>query len=775
MAFLAINRAAVDVFTNDRRYQIISYDRGLKLSKVITELSDLDDDLRIYFFKESNNIYLLGSQNKTYDLLVIDSDALSPLQSFCSEDALFVLQKLLRSALKYWYNNPFNRHEIIPQGSSKLIVFPFPFSSKSQFRFSIEREPNKKRSERRVNIGSNLLCYRSGYDEGAGSLEEPSLANYNKIVKALPVILDNISFVRDDILDGAVGVQRHYTMTTDIKHVPKQISSSMGYNYWINYLTSEQRIFVQDVFSCPHKIEGPAGTGKTLCLILKCMHNLLSAKNNNQIFNAAFIAHSEASKKMITHLFEQNDDIYVFLQDREYSPQSIEVTTLQQLCKKILSTEISESEFLDRDAMESKYVQLLYINDALEKSMAHDLESYKKIISTKLYSFMSKEDSWRLAEMLQHEFSVIIKGRAEDDLVRYVSIPFDESVIPIKSKEDREYIFSIFSAYQKMLQSTSQFDTDDIVISTSRQLNTPIWRRRKKSYGYDALYIDETHLFNVNELSVFHFLLKSSDKIRIAFSVDKSQAIGDRGWDKISIFNAISGGKGEENETSTAFDVIFRCSPDIIRLAESITTSGATLFSAFHNPLHNYKTTFTIEEEKKTLIPDYYLCKSDESMFDFSYALLQNDKSLLSISNNDVIFIVFDEYLYKNFCAYSAAHNKNFITLESRGDYEIVKKAQKQSSFIISLPDYVGGLEFESVILIGVDNSRVPPLSDKYTIDSDNFLRYISLNRLYVSVTRAKYRVHILGNISSGPCELLSHAIDNKLLTLKSESDNINK
>ena len=76
---------------------------------------------------------------------------------------------------------------------------------------------------------------------------------------------------------------------------------------------------------------------------------------------------------------------------------------------------------------------------------------------------------------------------------------------------------------------------------------------------------------------------------------------------------------------------------------------------------------------------------------------------------------------------------------------EVVKSAEKNKRYVIGYIDYVGGLEFDGVIVIGVDKGRVP------TIDSHERSTYQSYawhNRMYVALTRAKYAVVLLGNKS---------------------------
>lgn len=83
---------------------------------------------------------------------------------------------------------------------------------------------------------------------------------------------------------------------------------------------------------------------------------------------------------------------------------------------------------------------------------------------------------------------------------------------------------------------------------------------------------------------------------------------------------------------------------------------------------------------------------------------------------------------------------------------------------MLSTPEYIGGLEFEGVVLIGVDEGRVPPSRTLDSPDSANFLNYAAHNRLYVAITRARYRVVILTVRERGPSPLLRGALDSGVL-----------
>ena len=77
--------------------------------------------------------------------------------------------------------------------------------------------------------------------------------------------------------------------------------------------------------------------------------------------------------------------------------------------------------------------------------------------------------------------------------------------------------------------------------------------------------------------------------------------------------------------------------------------------------------------------------------------------------------------------------------------------------------------KFDAVIIVGVDKDRVPPQSIDFEGESYHYLNYAWHNRMYVAVTRAKFVVMMLGEKSRGPSKILSTAINNGVLQLRSK------
>ena len=242
--------------------------------------------------------------------------------------------------------------------------------------------------------------------------------------------------------------------------------------------------------------------------------------------------------------------------------------------------------------------------------------------------------------------------------------------------------------------------------------------------------------------------------VPIIFAIDRSQSFGDWGIDDVSISSAL---KLSENDNKQ-FNTVFRSSPDIVNLAYNILTSGATMFTNFENPLSSSSFDFVKEEEIKAIPPQYTLVNDDEDAIVKGVEWAEGYCTERKSSKNQVLIIGTSEILVRQIKKYLEAHNKPFEILQSRSDELAMRKAQEGNKFVLSQIDYVGGLEFDAVVIIGVDEGRVPPAKTSQT-EAYHVISYAWHSRMYVAVTRAKYAVKILGDQSRGASPLLYSSI----------------
>jgi superfamily I DNA/RNA helicase len=764
MKYISVELSAVDEIIGNRFLQSVEFAHGKDFATLLKGQSTSSGIWgRITATKTDDGgvFFTLGNIPTHTRFIVFDCEQSKIFDDLSDSDTLFVFQKVLRLAKKLWGGLALNFSERVINNSSKALVFPFRGFKPAPFRVTIERDPSGDRLAKRGDKGNYLLVYKAGH-EGADAVREVAgLTNFKKAYDAVSDVRLRLAAQRKD------SAKQNVVNQLQVANLPGGTDHTAGSMYrtfdgWEPLLTAQQKDFVEAPLVHPHRIEGAAGTGKTLSLMLKAVAALKKAKHEGKDFHAVFVTHSDATRRSISDVLSVIDDSGMIGAERNTSPQTMKVCTLSELCAEQLRQAISDAEFIDRDAMESKGLQLLYIAEALDEAMKSDFASHERFLSPEFASFLKTEESWKITEMIQHEISVLIKGRSSEELDTYKKALPLKYGLPIKTHADKGFIFAVFRLYQKRLGDVGQFDTDDVVLTTIGQLDTPIWRRRRSREGYDAIFIDETHLFNINELHLFHYFTKTEGPYPIAYSVDRAQAVGDRGWTTEDIAASIA--DDEHQEGAARIKTVFRSSADIVNLAFAIVSSGATLFTNFDNPLDIAPSGFTDADDRMTAQPRYFNVANDEALIEAAYSRAEQMQREMGCKRSDILIVTLDENLLVELENFASSRNKPHVVLKKRGDHRTVEAARQASQVVLAHADYVGGLEFMGVVLVGIDAGRVPPAADG-SESSRNYLAYAAHNRLYVAVTRAKYRVELIGEKARGPSKILDTAITSGLLS----------
>lgn len=746
MKFLAIDIFAAKELILNRKLQSAEYAEAAKLISFIKNGENFEIKGSLRGEKSQSGYFLTTTKIEKNKLLIFDKENFHGFEKK-DHEIISIIQKVCRLAIKLWENIGFSPCEKIIQGTSYIAVLPFSFTTGKSYKVIVDRSPDSKRQQSR---GCNhFLVFHDGVDKNH---EIPPMAAFRAAEKEVRGI-EPYLFEENKVTKGSSYVAVSETFTSNAKNSP-----FMGMNYWTENLTTPQKKFVFSDRLGPDILKGAAGTGKTLCLVLRCIHQLIEHKKNGSLLKSVFFTHSIATKKSIENIVSANNgDEFL----SEGNPQSLKITTLQEWCIENLQGRISATEYLDKDALESKNTQLLYINESVEEYLTTEFNSGKKFISEEFKEFFEKNDPWTLSIYIQNEISIYIKGRANEDFDAYKKLLRSNNSIPLITEEDFSTIFYIFKLYQEKLVSLGLFDSDDITISSLLEVTTPIWRRRKIREGYDVLYIDETHLFNLNELSLFHNLLKN-DSANIVFTIDRAQAPTDNAISSSDVIN-VMGMKGNYSEN---LETSFRSSSDIVNLASCVLASGATLFSHLENPLVHTSPGFTSDEDKLCETPYLIDVNGTEQIIETAIAQVDYLCKKLQTPKSNILIVSCDDSLLERFKSYSLSNNLTMQFIEKRGDYEAVGNAQRSNSYIIGGIDYVGGLEFQAVIVVGADRDKFPKKSS-LSGESNHFVRYSSFNQLYVAITRAKYVVAFIIDKSKGYSDVLSTAITENLISTK--------
>lgn len=703
---------------------------------------------------ERKDIGYLVVANKANNLrsIIFDFDLAEDLLKLEDNDLMMVIQRVVKFSIKEWENLPHNVSEKIIKDNN-AILFPFPYTDNNPLKVLVNLKPDEVYTSKR-----KMSClYVAKF--GIGNFQTSGYQVKN--IKSIKKIADEICSKTRDTFTDKEGFNKVDSLhVTELEETQdNKADSLMSFSSWMHRLTKVQYDFVTGPLVGCERLEGAAGTGKTITLVLRALYLCDEFRKKNQDFHAIFLCHSIANKEHLKLLFQTTSSNPNIL-DREYSAQSIDLTTLQEWCTNYLGNKIGSSEVMDEDAQESKELQYKFVYDIYCETLEKDYPSYKILCSDEFNKFIDEKGKELVAQLLCSEISITIKGRASEDFETYKSLPRLQGSLPLKNEGDFNFVYLIYERYQNALNELGYFDNDDISLSSYGQLETPIWRRRRKELGYDAVFVDEIHLFNYNELAIFHLLTKDEKNNHLLFAVDKTQAIGDRGLTRESLADKLK----VDEESSVHYNTIFRSSPQIIDLAFSILSSGAEVFNNFENPLKKILYAFSSEEEKKSTMPVYILKQTDTEMLEETFKQVDNLASKLSCGKDKILITCTDYEILNSLKKKSAAEHKPIEILHRRGDYQVIKDAEKNNRYVLGYIDYIGGLEFDGVVIVGVDKGRVPQNEDG---QSNIYTSYEWYNRMYVAITRAKYSLVLIGNKSRDISPMLANAKANGRIKVK--------
>ena len=763
MKFICVDDGAVKEVISGRKMQSVDFEEGAAFvemlsgkSKALKATSDI-----VMTAKEDGLFLSTTGVWKQKKFIVIDCEASNLFDLISPSETLKVLQKTFRFCAKYWSgSHSYNSSEKMIAGTSKTVLFPLGFSRKMEFRATLERQPDPKRLRSRDLLGNFILLYKTGFEGANSGTEVASLTNFKRVLRILPEVY---SSVPSKIIDAAKAEPKKDPETILLD---TSLSTANGaflpQEKWLERLTKQQRKFVHAPPDIPQRLIGAAGTGKTATLLIRSLVICEMAKKAKKHFRTLFITHSEATRNNVLGILDVMDPGGLHRSSPEVETVSLSVKTLATVCSEVLNKAISDTEFVDRDAQDSKILQLMYVEQNLKQARETELRSHSPHMSEVFRDFMGANTDSDLAPLFQHEISVQIKGRAGGNFDVYKECPALKYGLPVLNDADKGFVYVVFRLYEGSLKNTGQFDTDDVVLSAVGQLDTPIWKRRRAREGFDYIGVDEAHLFNINELQVFHYLTNVQGTAPISFAIDKAQAVGDRGWstgylDEIEEIGV--------NGVEVTYNAVFRSSSDIVDFAASILSSGATFFADFSNTLASAQSGLTVDQETLSQPICYYDASDDAAMIEAAFKRASELQKLTSSAPWEMLITSLTDPLAEKVAKYAQDNNKAVTVLNRRGDYARLKEAEKSGHMIVGHADFVGGLEFNVVIVLGVDKGRVPLETSSTASETRSFQKYVAHNRLYVAASRARLALEIFGLSGRGHSELLNAALDSGLVT----------
>jgi len=533
---------------------------------------------------------------------------------------------------------------------------------------------------------------------------------------------------------------------------------SLTYDQWTYQkgpLTSQQVKVIRHRIRKPLRIHGPAGSGKTLVLILKALFLLREAVERNERCHLLFVVTSNAVKQTVKTAFETIDD-RLFLATTQKDDQFLDVETLHGWCIRELGLEENAKYVLEKDPKESKERQKSMLEDVLNDAVE---QRYERIKATLCEDFLKRIDNHRdaLIKELQWEIAIRIKGRGfrARDRDLYIKSPMKTFLGSKSDIWDKHFIFHIYEKYEERFKEENLLDTDDVVLSMSARLSTSLWDRQRAELGYDYVFVDETHLFNDNERRVLPLLTKAeTDYPYLAMTFDETQSIG--GSRGLNLKNV---GISKSERKNLKF--IHRYSPDIFSLARDLVERSPLVFTEFLTEENVSK--MDKGELKRCIKPRLIYC-DQKSIFVDSVAELSFKYKKMGYSRIGII--LFDQTKYSQIVKSLKKGEYTVFEISERGE---MLGAVPKPGFYVMTPETCGGLEFDACFIVGPDKGIIPiPLGDISREGYQSILEEAYME-LYTSITRAKYVLLFVSDEVRGITEILKPAINRGLIEESSE------
>lgn len=632
---------------------------------------------------------------------------------------------------------------------SLLSIYAENITKKSEERIFFEQEPNGGAGQ------ENIYAFASATGVFEFSKISADYKLYNRAVsKYIDALLSEPAHVPDG---GNYGIVLSEPLGA-------QIGGAISLKEWVDKkITPQQRDFIGRPLDAPVRLKGAAGTGKTQSIAIKVLADLERLEKERVNSRIAVITHSSGLAHDVIR------GMMFAMDQREswssYKHASLWIGTLYELAQEILQYEKKGLRPLSLDGREGRELQRLMVEDAIAsvvKTPEFRLVGAKDLSAT-LSEMVKSQNKTGLYDVILNEFSAVIDAenirKGTDEAKRYCSGTRELWQISL-TDADREFILDVHEQYTKLLHAQKILSMDQMIADFNRYCLTHEWRQLKESKGFDAVFVDEYHYFNRAESMALHNIFKESapkdGKLPLFMAYDLKQgpddiALSAGGRNGSLNFLASKAGRSELVELTE----VFRSTPQIAEFLMHL--DGAFPAMDLEGQWMPYGAKSNQDNGAKPQLLRY---AGDTQLVDDIFSRAERRAAELKEGGRQVAVLCMNE---KKFDLYrDAGRIKNkFISVTSRDEMNELKYAKKKCVF--SMPEFVAGLQFDTVYLIHVDESDFDLVGDSV----GHHRRYIS--RCYLGASRASKNLLIaVSNERGGESRILAGAISEGSLVLGS-------
>jgi hypothetical protein len=527
------------------------------------------------------------------------------------------------------------------------------------------------------------------------------------------------------------------------------LSKSLTLSEWLPGLTPAQKEFVEAPVNRSIRLRGPAGSGKTLTMALKVVREAQTAKEADNDIRILFATHSWS-------LAGEVDDLIRTLS--EYDLDNITVLPLVSVAQEILPSGMSAEglELIGDDSLAGKSLQLAQIREVLQEFKETDWITFKANTTS---DFQSRVDSASEIEItglawdLLIEFGCVLGAdgifpsfNAE---ARYVRLPRAPWMMDLSSDGEKRVVYALYERFWKALQERNLVTSDQLLNDFLNYLETFAWNHRRKAEGFDLIFVDEFHLFNIQERQTLRYLSNDTGSYpKIFMALDPRQSP----WEVYVDTDVTGAGipQDEMDEVRTVdIPTVHRLTPQVLELVKHVHLEfpNLDLGSDWEIPISEVESLASPGPRPSLFLAD---TQADEEI-----EIYRKITDIYSAGNQFALAIVdedrFPQY-FQLMQTVSSSGKFKVVSITNRDDIGLLKSHKR--GIVVGPAEYLAGLQFDSVLVAGLPDMNSSSAHQSYR-------RRRNLSLLYLALTRATRDVRIFANEDYGGVpEFLERAVE---------------
>ncbi|MCR6629366.1 MAG: hypothetical protein NVV74_04540 [Magnetospirillum sp.] len=597
-----------------------------------------------------------------------------------------------------------------------------------------------------INTSSNAPLVREGYDQ---DLFQTAVLNFDEALRIVPPRHKGTK-------EGQLSVSlTHNFSDSDIAH-------GVPYSAWVkSKLTKEQLRFFEAPLEGPLRIRGAAGTGKTLVLTLRFLKEVYALIDGGSPVRALFLAHGQETSDHIRAYLMLIDERKLLTEPPE--DVEIHVATLHGVANDFINFD-ADFEPLSLDGSAGRQLQFELVQSFVEQAASKTwLRDQADTWSDRFaQGFLAPKDSDLNKAFccdLGDEFSSVLETfgvREVDEITeRYLNVQSGPRGLA-KSNEEKQVVLEIYRAFRDCLAEMNVVSLDQFIADFQAYLNSFRWGSVRNKKGFDFVFADELHLFNRQERPVLGYLLKDGKgpkKVAVAYDPRQSPRNSFFPLERNDRDTIWQEAKLHTNAQQFELTDVFRYSPQILAFLHRLNQH----FPA-DDLAEEWGLKFGASKAENGEVPKAILHSSRDEM---AKAVSARARELLRKvkKGHRVAVLCMDP---QRFDVYGRAgiFNEGFVTVSARDEISsITRYAQR---VVLSMPEYVAGLQFDSVLLIDTNANLIAQLGGGL----NGIQRFISM--AYLGASRAMARLEIYADASAGGfSKPVREAIDDGVLAVE--------